>query len=199
MSEEKTRKDAWESCLTEEQLAFLHAWCPTSAYDVRDVLLGKIHVCANPNCRKVFKQMRGGQKFCTRECGRLYRRQAYDREYRILHRKEILALGQMLRIERNERLESDPLEYARVRELKRLSNRRQWEKKHPGCRPYKPRPWMRIPDWAVKGQDVVDRGSVFLSGNMSDDKVMAANAIYVEQNAGDNSKPKRVKTFFRGR
>ena len=197
MSEETTRTGAWESCLTEEQLTFLRAWCPTSGYDVRDIFLGKVHVCINPACRKTFKQSCSGQKFCTRECGRLYRRQAYDREYRILHRKEILALGQMLRIERNERLESDPLEYARVRELKRLSNRRQWEQKHPGCRPYKPRPWMRIPDWAVKGQDVVDRGSVFLSGNMSDEQVVAAIDHFWQQNTDDARGHPRVKTVFR--
>lgn len=197
MSEEKTRTGAWESFITEEQLTLLRAWCPTSGYDVRDIFLGKVHVCINPTCRKTFKQSRSGQKFCTRECGRLYRRKEYGRKYRILHRKEILALGQMLRIERNERLKSDPLEYARVRELKRLSNRRQWEKKHPGCRPYKPHMSKRIPDWAVKGQDVVDHGSVFLSENMSDEQVMAANDFYAQQKAGEERPHQGIKTVFR--
>ena len=199
MANDKTRTDAWESCLTEEQLAFLHAWCPTSAYDVKDVFLGKVRVCHNPACRKKFKQMRSGQKFCTRECGRLYRRQTYDRQYRILHRKEIRAFCQLYWVERNERLESDPQEYARVRELKRLSNRRWWERHHPNCKPYTPLPCRRIPDWAVKGQEIIDRGSVFLPGNMSDEKVEAANAYALEQfpDAGEN-RP-RVKTIFRSR
>ena len=192
MSEEKTRTVAWESCLTEEQRFLLDAWSRTSA-DVIDVILGKVHVCLNPNCHKVFTQNRIGQKYCTKECGRKFRRKGYRKR----HRKELNALSYFHRIKNNERLESDPLEYARVRELKRLSNRRQWEKKHPGCRPYKPRPWMRIPDWAVKGQDVVDRGSVFLSGNMSDEQVMAANDFDAQQKAGEERPHQRIKTVFR--
>ena len=89
--------------------------------------------------------------------------------------------------------------YAKFREARRLSRRRIYERTHPGCKPYRPTLSKRIPDWAVKGQEIVDRRSVLMPGNMSDEQVMAANAIYVEQRADENSKPKHVKTFFRGR
>ena len=55
----------------------------------------------------------------------------------------------------------------------------------------------RIPDWAVKGQVVVDRGSVFLSGNMSDEQVMAANDFALQQNAGEERHHPKIKTVFR--
>ena len=94
-------------------------------------------------------------------------------------------------------MESDPVKYAHYLELKRRANHKYWEKKHPGCRPYKPMLSRRIPDWAAKGQVAVDRGSVFLSGNMSDEQVMAANDFALQQNAGDDRPHPRVKTVFR--
>ena len=199
MSEEKTRTDAWESCLTEEQRLLLNAWSRTASYDVVDVLLGKIHVCANPNCRKVFKQVRKGQMYCTKACGHSANSKEYSLRYRTAHRQECLALGHFMRLERKERLESDPQEYARVRELKRLSNRRCWERHHPNCKPYTPRPWLRIPDWAVMGQDVIDHGSVFLAGNMSDDQIYAGNAYALELRPDAGANRPRVKTIFRSR
>lgn len=42
---------------------------------------------------------------------------------------------------------------------------------------YKPRPACRIPDWAVKGQDVFDRRSVFLYQNLSDAGQAAAKGF----------------------
>ena len=145
-------------------------------------------------------------KFCSKRCLRTsYRRRhrdvvnGYARAYRKTHEKEETAVRYFSRIDLNEILCSNPERYAHHRELQRQRRHRAYERKHPGCRPYKPILSSRIPDWAVKGQEILDRRSVFLPGNMSDEKVIAANAIYEQQHAAENSKPKRVKTFFRGR
>lgn len=168
-----------------------------SLTSTRDIILGKVKICNNPKCLKVFTPKQKTQNFCTRDCGHKFRQAVYSLAYRILHRKEIQAASYFWRLNRNEILESDPQEYARARELKRLSNRRHWEKTHPGCGPYKPHLSKRIPDWAVKGQDVLDRGSVFLTGNMTDEQDMANRDFVLQQNAGDERPHPRVKTVFR--
>ena len=197
LSEEKTRDDDWKSCLTEEQLFFLNAWNRTSAYTVADVFLGKVKICKNPNCRKLFSPRNARQYCCTRTCGRKFRQRVYSAAYRAKHRTELRAVMYFGRLRYEESLESDPVKYAHHLELKRRANHRCWEKKHPGCRPYKPMLSRRIPDWAVKGQVVVDRGSVFLSGNMSDEQVMAANDFALQQNAGEERHRPKIKTVFR--
>lgn len=246
MSEEETRAEIWESCISEDQQIALYAWSITPIFDgsgnppqlpsyeqakehiaenykaaipsfqewtdflfrydklfsrsltsTKDLILGKVKICQNPKCRKVYTPKQKSQHFCTRDCGRKFRREVYDLAYRILHRKEINAVSYFWWLNYKERLESDPQEYARYRELKRLSNHRYWEKKHPNCGPYKPHMSKRIPDWAVKGQDVFDHGSVFLSGNMSDEQVMANRDFVLQQNAGEEREHPRVKTVFR--
>ena len=180
----------------EEWVAFI------ARYDVMFNIPAGLKICENPNCRKVFTPRDARQHFCTKKCGRKFRRGVYDAAYRAKHKtdlnkNELRALKYFGRLRYEESLESDPVKYAHHLELKRRSNHRCWEKKHPGCRPYKPMLSRRIPDWAVKGQVVVDRGSVFLSGNMSDEQVMAANDFALQQNAGEERHHPKIKTVFR--
>ena len=48
---------------------------------------------------------------------------------------------------------------------------------------YRPRFSCRIPDWAVKGQDLVDYHSQFLSDNITEEQVAFAKELYRERNA----------------
>lgn len=145
-------------------------------------------------------------KFCSERCASYFYRNrdldkshAYERNYRHAHKKELEALRYFRQITESEILGSDPESYALKREYQRRRSRLSYERRHPGCKPYRPTESRRIPDWAVKGQEILDRRSAFLPGNISDEKVIAANVIYEQQHAAENSKPKRVKTIFRGR
>ena len=208
MRGEKTRADEWRSCLTEEQLFFLNAWNHTSAYTVADVILGKVRICKNPNCRNVFIAKTCRSMFCSRRCSIWAATKKYHAKPEAKLARKIrdhirwinrdagtIALQQFYRIGKEERLHNDPEYYAKVRQARREVKRRQNDK-HRKI-PYKPCPSRRIPDWAVKGQDVVDRGSVFLSGNMSDEQVMAARDFVFQKYAGEEREHPRVKTVFR--
>lgn len=48
---------------------------------------------------------------------------------------------------------------------------------------YRPRFSCRIPDFAVKGQDIVDYHSQFLSDNITEEQVAFAKELYRERNA----------------
>ena len=48
---------------------------------------------------------------------------------------------------------------------------------------YRPRFSCRIPDFAVKGQDIVDHRSRFLSDNITEEQVAFAKELYRERNA----------------
>ena len=145
-------------------------------------------------------------KFCSKRCLRAsYRHRhgdvinGYLRSYRKAHKKEEAAVRYFRRIILNDILASDPERYAHHRELQRQSGHRAYERKHPGCRPYRPILTTRIPDWAVKGQEIMDRRSGFVSGNMSDEQVMAAKAYARELRPDAGANRPRVKTIFRSR
>lgn len=140
-----------------------------------------------PVCGKTFVGTPRRKTYCSRHC--LY----------MSERAANMAYSSLYNASLREKHETSSEAYAEFRARCRLNNRRNYERTHPGCKPYRPTESRRIPDWAVKGQEILDRRSVFLPGNMSDEKVIAANAIYEQQHAAENSKPKRVKTFFRGR
>lgn len=120
---------------------------------------------------------------------------AERKAYKAAHRKDWSVLREFWEITRQEKMASDPACYAKFRAYQRERSRRRWDGRRKGA--YKPRPWMRIPDWATKGSDVLNRGSVFLTGNMSDEQIMANRAFVLEQNATEDRHRPRVKTIFR--
>ena len=78
------------------------------------------------------------------------------------------------------RMEQDPEFYAEYRRKKREWNARRSERK--GIK-YRPKPSIRIPDCFVKGQCVLDRGSVFIPENSQTPEANAAFAkeLFFEQ------------------
>lgn len=91
-------------------------------------------------------------------------------------RKAVLTLRAMTQADiqrrQRERMERDPEYYAMMRERNRLyaaayRRRKGITKK---TTPYMGRASTRIPDWAVKGQVIMDRRSVFLAGNLDADR-----------------------------
>ena len=144
-----------------------------------------------PICGKTFATAKESQVVCSDIC-------KHREDYK-LHRREYRALAEMQRISQREIHERDSHSYAIFRKKCREKQRRIYEKRYPGCRPYAPRVSCRIPDWAVKGQEIMDRRSGFISGNMTDEQVMAAKAYARELRPVPVENRPRVKTIFRSR
>ena len=139
-----------------------------------------------PVCGKTFAGTRR-KTFCS------------DRCYLASTRTARVAYSNLYHAAVMERLETDCEAYAEYRARQRLSHRKSYEWHHPGCKPYRQTESRRIPDWAVKGQEIIDRRSAFLPGNMSDEKVMAAEAYARELRPDAGANRPRVKTIFRSR
>lgn len=159
-------------------------------------------------CGKPFIPRTIRSRFCTPQCSLKAAQRKYEAKPEVKLARKIrdqnrwknrdagmIALREFYRITKEERLRTDPEYYAKVRAARREVRRRQNDK-HRRI-PYRPYPSRRIPDWAVKGQDVIDRGSTFLSGNMSDEQAMAAKDFAFQQIAGDARPHSRIKTVFR--
>ena len=140
-------------------------------------------------CDNTFETGNPRKEFCSTKCWR--------RNYYLKHMREHSAYNSLKYAELCEKFESDSESYARHREKVRRSCRKHYELKNPGCKPYNPRIGTRIPDFFVKGQDVLDHGSVFLTGNMTDEQVISANDFALQQNAGEERHHPKVKTVFR--
>lgn len=90
--------------------------------------------------------------------------------------KELLAMSRFLRQERmNELYSVDASAYAEHRAKKR----EQYKKRH--GQGYTERVSCRIPDWATKGQDVMDRRSVYIYQNLSVDEQASARGFSRER------------------
>lgn len=144
-----------------------------------------------PVCGKTFVGTPRRGSFCSRAC----RSEAYYEA----NKKEIRAYLSLYRVAFLEKLETSSEAYAKFRSQRRIQQRKYYAMVNPGCKPYRPNPRTWIPDWAVKGQDVLDRRSVFLPGNMSDEKVIAANAFNYDTLAAEETHHPHVKTIFRSR
>ncbi len=149
----------------------------------------KTRVC--PTCGKAFETKDPRKTFCSRKC--------QHGNYYLKNRKEALAYGSIMYAGMCEKFGSDSEAYARHREKTRIACRRNYERTHHGCKAYRPRLCTRIPDYATKGSDVLNRGSVFLTGNMSDEQVMAAKAFALQQEATEDRHHPHVTTIFRSR
>ena len=77
----------------------------------------------------------------------------------------------LMRQRQHELFRVDANAYAKAREKERLKHARRVGAK------YKPRPSCRIPDWATMGQDILDRRSVFIYHNLSDDGQVSARGF----------------------
>lgn len=101
----------------------------------------------------------------------------YRKRYREEHRKELNAVNSMRYVEIMERCESDPAFFAEERRKRRERYRRMNERLG---KPYTPNFSSRIPDWCVKGEDYLDRGSVFVHNNLSEDQLAANKSFDLE-------------------
>lgn len=192
MSEEKTRTGVQTTCIVCGAV-FLSAsgkklYCSSRCWyrRNRDRHVPRVTKTC-PVCGKTFVGTPGRKAYCSRHCRYMASRAAN------------VAYSSLYNVSVREKLETDCEAYADFRARARRNNRRNYEKTHPGCKPYRPTESRRIPDWAVKGQAILDRRSVFLPGNMSDDKVVAAIDHFWQQNTDDAREHPRVKTVFRGR
>ena len=86
--------------------------------------------------------------------------------------RELRAIQGFLRRQRQlELFRMDSHAYAKAREKERMKHARRVGAK------YKPRPSCRIPDWATMGQEILDRRSVFIYHNLSDDGQASARGF----------------------
>ena len=133
-------------------------------------------------CGNVFVQKTTRSRFCSRKCSLTaakLARKIRDRERWKNRTPGMIALQEFYRITKEERLRSDPEYYARFRAARREVRRRGRDKKR--RIPYKPCPSRRIPDWAVKGMDVLCSSSEFLAENLTLSQKAFSREIYGER------------------
>ena len=193
MSEEKTRTGIATTCIVcgteftsasgRKSYCSSRCWNRLNRRDRRGPRVTK--TC--PVCGKTFEGTPDRKTFCS------------DRCYHAANRAARVAYSDLYNAAVRERLETDSEAYDRHRARQRLANRKYYECHHPGCKPYRQAESRRLPDWTVKGQCIIDRGSVFLPGNMSDDQVAAANAYARELRPVEGTNRPLVKTIFRSR
>lgn len=102
---------------------------------------------------------------------------AHQKKWRDAHLSECRALQHFWRLERDELHRRDPEAYAKHRARKRgYVQAKRGDK-------YKPHLKMRIPDWACKGQDIIDYRSQFLRDNRTLEQKAYAKDLYRERYA----------------
>lgn len=193
MSEEKTRTGIATTCIVcgteftsasgRKRYCSSRCWNRLNRRDRRVPRVTK--TC--PVCGKTFEGTPGRKTFCSDRCCH-----AANRAARV-------AYSDLYNAAVRERLETDSEAYDRHRARQRLANRKYYELHHPGCKPYRPAESRRLPDWTVKGEDVFCKGSVYLTGNMSDDQVAAAKAYARKLLHVKGTNRPLVKTIFRSR
>ena len=100
---------------------------------------------------------------------------AAQKKWRDAHKSECRALVYFWRLERDELYRHNPEAYAKHRARKReYCQARRGDK-------YKPCFATRIPDWACKGQDIVDYHSQFLRDNITAEQVAFVKELYRER------------------
>ena len=196
MSEEKTRTGIATTCIVcgteftsasgRKRYCSSRCWNRLNRRNRRDRRVPRVTKTC-PVCGKTFEGTPGRKTFCS------------DRCYHAANRAARVAYSDLYNAAVRERLETDSEAYARHRARQRLANRKYYEWHHPGCKPYRPAESRRLPDWTVKGEDVFCKGSVYLTGNMSDDQVTAARAYALEQRQDAEMNIPRVKTISRYR
>lgn len=102
---------------------------------------------------------------------------AAQKKWRDAHKSESRALQYFWRLERDELYRTNPEAYAKHR-----ARRREYAQSKRGDK-YKPQLGTRIPDWACKGQDLVDYRSQFLRENITAEQLAFVKELYRERYA----------------
>lgn len=93
------------------------------------------------------------------------------KRYRTANKEAINERNRLAWILLNERLENDPEFYAEYRKYMREKGKEYHDRKG-RRRPFREKLSMRFPDWAHKGQEVIDRRSRYLRENFDKERLM---------------------------